>query len=75
MFPVVYSCDVRLWGYDQLLFLMDHTQLSRWTALIKQITEKFIIFFFSPGDGLEKLVSAALPGDMFLEIARANDFR
>lgn len=31
--------------------------------------------FFSPGDGLEKLVSAALPGDTFLEIARANDFR
>lgn len=40
-------------GYDQLLVLMDDTQLCRWTALIKQITEKFIIFFIFPGDGLE----------------------
>lgn len=46
LFPPVYSCDVRLRGYDQLLFLMAHTRLSRWTVFIKQITESFIIFYW-----------------------------
>lgn len=46
LFPPVYSCDVRLCGYDQLLFLMAHTRLSRWTVFIKQITESFIIFYW-----------------------------